>query len=133
MATRSRTASAPQPSRITRVFLDSRSARSAITVGDITAGLLTGGKGMPRAARTCGVRSLPPLTFSATVTRVQIGPQGMPHQPASKEISEYERPFEKALSPGRKKMIGDDRLNDSTMTETQNWKRTNFAPAATAC
>src|ERR1051326_6404816 len=71
--------------------------------------------------------------FSATVVSVQIGPQGMPHQPAIKEIIEYGRPLEKALSPGRRKMIGDERLNESTMTETQNWKQTNFPPAATAC
>src|SRR6266567_6923841 len=30
-------------------------------------------------------------------------------------------------------MIGDERLNDSTRTETQYWKRTNLPPAATAC
>jgi hypothetical protein len=43
----------------------------------------------------------------------------MPHQPATNEIRQYGAPFATALSPGLMKKMGEDRLKDSTNTETQ--------------
>src|SRR5207237_8492759 len=70
-------------------------------------GAATTGSAGAIEAITWRVTSVPPPRFLNTVISVQIGPHGMPHQPASSEIAVNDAPFIAADSPAWTKWMSE--------------------------